>query len=114
VIDQYLKSVPTQRDLAHLGPDSPIPSTRMRAPRDAAHINVRLADFGQACYYPQRDYDDRQGHLLLMRAPEVILGLPWDTKVDIWNAGCLVSCNCCEPGRYGSSSDLEYKDLGDL
>ena len=25
------------------------------------------------------------------RAPEVLLGLPWDHKVDIWNVGAMVS-----------------------
>ena len=28
---------------------------------------------------------------LSLRAPEVILGCEWDTSVDIWNLGCLVS-----------------------
>lgn len=26
-----------------------------------------------------------------LRAPEVILGYPWSTPVDIWTLGCLVS-----------------------
>lgn len=26
-----------------------------------------------------------------LRAPEVILAMNWDTSVDIWNLGCLVS-----------------------
>ena len=26
-----------------------------------------------------------------LRAPEVVLGLPWDEHVDIWSFGCLVS-----------------------
>jgi serine/threonine-protein kinase SRPK3 len=25
-----------------------------------------------------------------LRAPEVLIGAEWDTKVDIWNLGCLV------------------------
>ena len=28
---------------------------------------------------------------VLLRAPEVILGHPWSTPVDIWSVGCLVS-----------------------
>ncbi|KAG6214592.1 hypothetical protein E4U26_000298, partial [Claviceps purpurea] len=27
---------------------------------------------------------------LALRAPEVVLGAPWDTGVDIWSLGCLV------------------------
>ena len=29
---------------------------------------------------------------LALRAPEVVLGAPWDTSADIWNAACLVRC----------------------
>lgn len=25
-----------------------------------------------------------------LRAPEVILGIPWNTKVDLWSAACTV------------------------
>lgn len=25
------------------------------------------------------------------RAPEVVLGMPWDEKVDVWSAGCLIA-----------------------
>ena len=27
-----------------------------------------------------------------LRAPEVILGMKWDNKVDVWSTACLVSC----------------------
>ncbi|CAG8265020.1 unnamed protein product [Penicillium nalgiovense] len=30
----------------------------------------------------------------LYRAPEVILGMEWTSKVDIWNVGTLVSLSC--------------------
>ena len=65
----------------------------MTAPRDIRNVNFRLADFGQACYYPRRDGDDddHEGQLIIMRAPEVILGLPWNTKAEMWNVGCFVS-----------------------
>jgi serine/threonine-protein kinase SRPK3 len=31
-----------------------------------------------------------QAQPVLLRAPEVILGYPWSTPVDIWSVGCLV------------------------
>lgn len=34
----------------------------------------------------------------LLRAPEVILGHPWSTPIDIWSVGCLVSTTTiCAP-----------------
>ncbi|KAF8909177.1 kinase-like domain-containing protein [Mucidula mucida] len=51
-----------------------------------------LADLGHAVHLPhtaERPASPNiQPHAL--RAPEVILGVPWDCKVDIWNLGCLV------------------------
>lgn len=31
---------------------------------------------------------------LALRAPEVLIDAPWDTKTDIWNFGCLVRLFC--------------------
>ena len=64
----------------------------MRAPQDYLHVNVRLADFGEA--------QQSLGHNLELiqpdglRAPEVILRIEWGPKADIWNLACVVS-GCC-------------------
>ncbi|KAG6103060.1 hypothetical protein E4U14_006454 [Claviceps sp. LM454 group G7] len=42
-------------------------------------LHVRIIDFGVDLIQP-----------LALRAPEVVLGAPWDTGVDIWSLGCLV------------------------
>ena len=61
----------------------------MRAPRDYLHLNVRLADFGEA--------EPDTGHNLTLvqpdglRAPEVILGTGWSYKTDIFSLACVVS-----------------------
>lgn len=47
-----------------------------------------LCDFGQAC-----TRDMKHNHLIQpnqYRAPEVIFGMEWDEKVDIWNTGAMV------------------------
>lgn len=52
----------------------------------------RLGDFGLA--YPiERPDALRRAPIqpLLYQAPEVILGVSWSQKADIWNLGCLVS-----------------------
>lgn len=36
---------------------------------------------------------------LALRAPEVTISAYWDTKVDIWSLGCLVSIHSIRPNR---------------
>lgn len=113
VVEEYLKIVPTANEAARLDPDTPIRSTPMKAPRDFIHLNVRLADFGQAAYTSKDDDDDEdQPQLPGLRAPEVILGLPWDTKADIWNFACFVSFETRV--HHSINSDLGIKGLGGL
>lgn len=49
-----------------------------------------LCDLGEA----RLGIDQQQGDIMpdLYRAPEVILDMTWDYKVDIWNVGMVVSC----------------------
>jgi serine/threonine protein kinase len=47
-----------------------------------------LCDFGLAVMVAEKHEGLIQP--LLFRAPEVILGMKWDAKVDIWNLGTLV------------------------
>ncbi|KAJ0420558.1 protein kinase [Aspergillus carlsbadensis] len=51
-------------------------------------LHVRLIDFGVASWREHRLSDSIQSPAL--RAPEVTIGAPWDTDVDIWSLGCLV------------------------
>lgn len=49
-----------------------------------------LCDFGEARYIKEGGYsEDIQP--IQYRAPEVILGVPWNEKVDIWSVGVMVS-----------------------
>lgn len=75
--------------MALLHYDAPVPSTPMTAPANLMQINIRLSDFGQAEFSVGQKKAQVQQKIL--RAPEVILGLDWDAKVDIWNAACFVS-----------------------
>ena len=60
----------------------------MRAPKNYLHINVRLADFGEAV--ADTGHNNHLIQPLGLRAPEVILGIGWNCKADIWNLGCVV------------------------
>ncbi|KZT58237.1 kinase-like protein [Calocera cornea HHB12733] len=51
-------------------------------------INVKIVDLGVANWNDAHWADTIQNPG--MRAPEVILGAGWDTKADIWSAGCMV------------------------
>lgn len=54
------------------------------------HGRPILSDFGEARFSSSlgKKWEDVQP--LVYRAPEVLLRMPWDEKVDIWNIGVLV------------------------
>lgn len=52
-----------------------------------------LFDLGEAIIGKQNNKGDIMPGIY--RAPEVILDMNWDTKVDIWSIGTMVSLNIC-------------------
>jgi dual specificity tyrosine-phosphorylation-regulated kinase 2/3/4 len=50
--------------------------------------NVKVIDFGSACFYEKRMYTYIQSRFY--RAPEIILGLSYTTSIDIWSFGCIL------------------------
>jgi len=53
-----------------------------------SRAKVKLIDFGSSCYLTDRQSSYIQSRSY--RAPEVILGLPYDGKIDVWSLGCVV------------------------
>lgn len=51
-------------------------------------FQLQIADFGNACWTHRHFTEDIQTRQY--RAPEVILGLPYDTSADIWSLACLL------------------------
>jgi dual specificity tyrosine-phosphorylation-regulated kinase 2/3/4 len=49
---------------------------------------VKVIDFGSSCYVSDHLCSYVQSRAY--RAPEVILGLPYDSKIDIWSLGCVI------------------------
>ena len=49
----------------------------------------QIIDFGSAVM--QCDCHNSYVQSRWYRAPEVMLGLPWDGKVDVWGLGCIVA-----------------------
>lgn len=50
---------------------------------------VKIIDFGSSCLEGETIYTYIQSRYY--RAPEVILGLPYDRKIDIWSFGCIIA-----------------------
>lgn len=54
-----------------------------------SRAKVKLIDFGSSCYGTDRQSSYIQSRSY--RAPEVVLGLPYDGKIDVWSLGCVVA-----------------------
>lgn len=57
----------------------------LRHPKRSA---IKMIDFGSSCYANKRTYTYIQSRFY--RSPEVLLGLPYSQKIDMWSLGCLV------------------------
>lgn len=53
-------------------------------------FRVKLIDFGSATY-TSRALDNTYLQSRYYRAPEVILGVPFSEKIDIWSLGCVIA-----------------------
>eukprot|EP01103_Thecamoeba_quadrilineata_P007890 TRINITY_DN17711_c0_g1_i1.p1 TRINITY_DN17711_c0_g1~~TRINITY_DN17711_c0_g1_i1.p1 ORF type:complete len:731 (-),score=93.75 TRINITY_DN17711_c0_g1_i1:241-2433(-) len=49
--------------------------------------NIKLIDFGSACFENQRVYSYLQSRFY--RSPEVLLGYDYTSAIDIWSLGCI-------------------------
>ena len=54
-----------------------------------SRCEVKVIDFGSSCYVT--DHLSSYVQSRSYRAPEVILGAPYDTKVDVWSLGCILA-----------------------
>ena len=74
----------------------------LRHPRRSA---IKLIDFGSSCLSSERKYTYIQSRFY--RSPEILLGLPYDQKIDIWSLGCLlVEMHTGEP-LFGGSDQVD-------
>ena len=49
---------------------------------------VKVIDFGSACHEMATVYTYIQSRFY--RSPEVLLGLPYSTSIDMWSLGCII------------------------
>ncbi|KAJ6802604.1 uncharacterized protein M6B38_191855 [Iris pallida] len=57
-----------------------------------SRCEVKIIDLGSSCF--QTDHLCSYVQSRSYRAPEVILGLPYDKKIDIWSIGCILAELC--------------------
>jgi len=50
---------------------------------------IKVIDLGSSCYVDERVYTYIQSRFY--RSPEVILGLPYGTPIDMWSFGCILA-----------------------
>jgi dual specificity protein kinase YAK1 len=51
------------------------------------NLNVKIIDLGSACFEGFAIFQYIQSRYY--RSPEVLLGLPYDTAIDMWSLGCI-------------------------
>lgn len=65
---------------------------------------IKIIDFGSSCQVGEKIYSYIQSRFY--RSPEVLLGLPYDMKIDMWSLGCiLVEMHCGEPIFSGQNEE---------
>lgn len=74
----------------------------LKHPRRSA---IKMIDFGSSCLSTKKTYTYIQSRFY--RSPEVLLGLSYSQKIDVWSLGCvLVEMHTGEP-LFGGSDQLD-------
>ena len=55
---------------------------------DPKKAMIKLIDFGSSCFISERLHTYIQSRFY--RAPEIMLGIPYTTSIDIWSLGCIL------------------------
>jgi dual specificity tyrosine-phosphorylation-regulated kinase 2/3/4 len=57
--------------------------------KQPGRILIKVIDFGSSCLETERVYTYIQSRFY--RSPEVILGLSYNTAIDMWSLGCIIA-----------------------
>ena len=49
---------------------------------------IKIIDFGSGCFENEKIYTYIQSRFY--RAPEIVLGIPYNSAIDMWSFGCIV------------------------
>jgi len=50
---------------------------------------IKVIDYGSGCMHNERIYTYIQSRFY--RAPEIILGIPYTSAIDMWSFGCILA-----------------------
>lgn len=56
--------------------------------RQKNKTGIKIIDIGSGCYQNEQIYTYIQSRFY--RAPEIILGIPYSTAIDMWSLGCIL------------------------
>lgn len=74
---------------------------------------IKIIDLGSSCFATKRTYTYIQSRFY--RSPEILLGLAYDQKIDIWSLGCvLVEMHTGEPLFSGSNQPDQICKVVDI
>lgn len=54
-----------------------------------SRTSIKVIDFGSSCFGDKKLYTYIQSRFY--RAPEIILGIPYTTRIDMWSFGCILA-----------------------
>lgn len=77
-------------------------------------LYIKLTDFGFATYFNQKDQLDEVLGSPIYMPPEIVNHQKYDSKVDIWSAGCVTFVMLTgKPPFFGSSKAEVYKAIAE-
>eukprot|EP00158_Paraphelidium_tribonemae_P004942 Partr_v1_DN27068_c0_g1_i4_m29107 putative dual-specificity tyrosine-(Y)-phosphorylation regulated kinase len=50
---------------------------------------IKVIDFGSSCFFDEKIYTYIQSRFY--RSPEIVLGLPYGSAIDMWSVGCILA-----------------------
>ena len=57
--------------------------------REPTKSAIEIIDLGSSCYTHEKIYTYIQSRFY--RAPEIMLGIPYTTRIDMWSFGCILA-----------------------
>lgn len=79
--------------------------------QDLSGFDISLGDWGVSTWTDKHLTENIQP--VRLRAPEVLIGAPWDAKVDVWNVGAVIlevyRNKCMFSGRVAPDSHYEVR-----